>query len=157
MSDDILFSTSMGKKPVQIVRGDIETLLQLSPQVPEFQPPYLTLADYYGKTAGKQTLILLAKVDQEIAGFKAGYANSDTFYSWLGAVFPKFRRLGLAKMLARVQEAEVKTMGFQSVTFKTRNCHRNMLLFGIKNGFQIIGFDPREDTSQNRIILRKEL
>ena len=153
----VLRSEISGSRKIEIVEGDVATLLQFSPQVPEFSPPYLTMEEYQRRVAGRRALILFAVVDGEIAGFKAGYEREDTFYSWLGAVFPAYRRMGIARMLAEVQEREIKGMGFPTVTFKTRNCHRNMLLFAIGNGFHIIGFEAREDPLQNRILLKKSL
>ena len=142
---------------VVIIESTLAETLELGKKIPEFNPPFLTLAAAEEKLKNLQTLFLVAKINDEIAGFKAGYEKTDSFYSWLGGVFPKFRRMGVAKALANYQEAWAKANGYTAITFKTRNCHRNMILFGIKNGFQIIDFQPKAEIEQHRILLRKSL
>lgn len=46
---------------------------------------------------------------------------------------------------------------YNSIVFKTRNKFTAMLLFGLKRGYQIIGFEENNSTSDNRIFLKKEL
>ena len=90
-------------------------------------------------------------------GFKVGYQRENDFYSWMGAILPEFRRKGVAKRLAKAQEKWVKELGITSLTFKTRNQHKGMLFFALKNGFDIIGFKTKENVEENRILLQKKL
>ena len=102
-------------------------------------------------------LVLVAYVDDVPAGFKVGYERDGYFYSWMGAILPNYRRLGLARKLAEKQETWAKAKGYPHVTFKTRNRLKPMLLFAIGRGFDIIDIQPKATIDEYRIILRKLL
>lgn len=139
-----------------IEEGSIFELYRLLLEIPEFTDP--KPKEYIEeRLADKQYLILIAYVNGIPAGFKAGYLNNGEFYSWLGGVLPAYRRLGIAKTLAEEQEKRLRQQGIRAVTFKTHNKHRNMLLFSISNGFQIVGFEPRTNLEDHRIYLWKKL
>jgi len=75
----------------------------------------------------------------------------------MGGVLPEFRGLGIAKILAEAQEKWAKKQGYKRLVFKTRNQHKGMLIFALKNNFNIIGFKEKESIETNRILLQKEL
>lgn len=141
---------------ISIRRGGIEEAVAISLQIPEFQAP-CGAEEYRRRFAGKPHLILIAYINEEAAGFKAGYEREGYFYSWMGGVLPAFRRYGLAKSLAKEQERWARAQGYDSITFKTRNQHKAMLIFALKNGFNIIDFKEKESVETNRILLRKIL
>ena len=123
-------------------------------QLPEFDTPY-DEAKILEKINNKPYLNLIAFIDNLPAGFKLGYERDGYFYSWLGGVLPKYRRNGVAKKLAEVQEKWALENGYETVTFKTRNRHKAMLIFALKNGFNIIGHEKKEKLAEHRIWLRK--
>ena len=141
---------------IEIIEGDIPTAVAISKQIPEFDGPPETDV-YESRLAGVPNLILIAKVKGEDAGFKVGYEREGHFYSWMGGIKPVFRKMGIAKALAEAQENWAKKQGYTTITFKTRNHHKGMLIFAIKNGFDIIGFKEKETLATNRILLRKTL
>ena len=142
--------------PCEVIESDIATVVEISRQVTEFKDPY-SAAVYQERLAGVPHLILVAKVGTEYAGFKVGYQREDYLYSWMGGVVPKFRRMGIARALADAQESWAKEQGYATITFKTRNSNKGMLVFALTNGFDIIGFKERETIATNRILLRKDL
>ena len=75
----------------------------------------------------------------------------------MGGVQPEFRKLGVAKALADAQADWAKKYGYSSIPFKTRNQHKAMLVFALKNVFNIIGFKEREHIDVHRILVRKSL
>ncbi|WP_445946764.1 GNAT family N-acetyltransferase [Shewanella sp.] len=107
----------------------------------------------------KKCLILLALVDNQLAGFKIGYSLTERhFYSWLGAVIPTQRHLGLAKTMLAEQEAWAREQQFTCISVKTFNEFQPMLLMLVKNGYQIAALDPsNQDISLNKIELHKQL
>lgn len=105
----------------------------------------------------KELVICLAMVDEQIVGYKMGYALSDqTFYSWLGGVDVHYRGQGIAKKLMDMQHAIIHKKGFRIVQTKTLNRFRPMLLFNIKSGFDIVDtyVDERDEL---KIVLEKKL
>ena len=150
-----------------IRQSDIPTVVALSKQIPEFFNPN-EAAEYEKRLKGVPHLILVAyttdstkpntlKSGERAIGFKVGYERDGYFYSWMGGVLSAYRRYGIAKALADEQEIWAKEQGYDSITFKTRNQHKGMLIFALKNGFNIIGFKEKESVETNRILLRKVL
>lgn len=138
--------------------GSIAEAVAISRMLPEFNDPH-EAEEYIKRLYGKKHLILIAYVHDQAIGFKVGYAkeNDGSFYSWMGGVLPAYRQQGIAKELADAQETWARENGFTKIRFKTRNRHKNMLLFAIKNGFKIIAVEPRESTEEYRILLEKTL
>lgn len=139
-----------------IKESDIETVVVLSKQIPELADPH-EAEEYRKRLIGVPHLILVAFAEERAIGFKVGYEREGYFYSWMGGVLPDFRKLGVAQALAATQEAWAKKRGYPTITSKTRNSHKGMLIFALKNGFDIIGFEPKTTTPQHRILLRKQL
>jgi predicted GNAT superfamily acetyltransferase len=144
--------------PVEIEMGSIEEAVQLSMQIPEFADPHPAI-EYYNRLSGKKHLILIAYEDDKPVGFKVGYdkEGDGSFYSWMGGVLPAYRQQQVAKQLAQMQEEWARENGFNSIRFKTRNRHKAMLVFALKNRFQIIAVEPRETVEEYRIVLEKRL
>lgn len=141
---------------IKIAEASLEEVVAISKEITEFQDPH-GLEEYQKRLDGVPHLVLIAYVNNEAAGFKVGYERTGYFYSWMGAILPQFRRLGLAKKLAEAQETWAKNQGYPHVTFKTRNRLKPMLLFAIGRGFNIIDVQPREEIEEYRIVLRKKL
>lgn len=141
---------------IRVEEADIPTCVQLSRQIPEFDGPPPE-EEYRRRLTGVPHLILVAYFGKQAIGFKVGYQRDGYFYSWMGGVLPNFRRLRIAEKLARKQETWARAQGYDSITFKTRNQHKAMLIFALKNGFNIIGFREKESVETNRILLRKSL
>lgn len=143
---------------IQIVEAKLTTALEVLRQLPEFDP--LLDNDYYiEKVKSREHLILIAKVNSSVIGCKVGYDKfkDGSFYSWLGGVIPSARKAGIAKLLADHQEQWAKSKGYNAIKFKTLNRHKHMLLFAIKNGFEIYNIKPKDELENYRIEMIKDL
>ena len=142
-----------------IEKTDIRRPLGLLAKLPEFDnlKPY----EHYAKMVDdKVQLNLVAKNEEgHVIGCKMGYDRyaDGSFYSWLGGVRPEVREMCVAQALADYQENWARENGFTSIKFKTMNRHQAMLLFSIKNGFQIYNVKPKADIQDYRIELIKNL
>ena len=141
---------------IKIQEDTLETVVAISKKIPEFHNPH-ELTTYQERLKNVPSIILVAYVNDVPAGFKVGYEKDGYFYSWMGAILPDFRRLGVARQLAEKQEAWAKEKGYPHVTFKTRNGLKPMLIFALSRGFDIIEIQPRATIAEYRIILRKKL
>ena len=143
---------------IEIKASDIATVVALSRQIPEFDNPHKEDV-YHQRLHGKKALILAAYEDHKPVGFKVGYDkfHDGSFYSWMGAVLPAYRKKQVAKALADYQESWARQNGFTSIVFKTRNRHKAMLIFSLSNGFSIVKVEPRESIQEYRITLSKQL
>ena len=120
-------------------------LIELSQQIPELNRP-LTHEVLAERLDGKTSLILLAFVEGELAGFKLGYEQEETiFYSWLVGVALDFRRLGLAQSLLEYQETWARRQGYNHIQVKTMNRFPGMLNLLINNRYMIteLKADPK--------------
>lgn len=141
---------------IKIQEDSLETVVAISKEIPEFHNPH-ELVTYQERLKNVPSITLVAYVDGVPAGFKVGYERDGYFYSWMGAILPAYRRLGIARQLAEQQEAWAKKKGYPHVTFKTRNRLKPMLLFALSRGFDIIEIQPKATIAEYRIILRKKL
>lgn len=128
-------------------------------QIPEFGDNLYDENVFIERLSVANNLILVAKTTSQTVGFKVGYQrfNDGSFYSWMGGVIPEFRELRIAKKLADAQEKWAKEHGYNAITFKTRNRLKPMLIFALKNGFDIIDVIPQDKICNHRIILKKLL
>ncbi len=143
---------------ILIRKGSFAEAVKLTLEISEFENPHKEEV-YLDRLSDKDHLILIATVNNEPAGFKVGYDKfgDGSFYTWMGGVKSEFRRMGIAKKLADTQEEYAVKQGYNSIILKTRNRHKNMLVFAINNGFKIIEIMVKEHLEENRIILKKQL
>ncbi|WP_028111285.1 GNAT family N-acetyltransferase [Ferrimonas kyonanensis] len=139
-------------------KGSIEEVMALVEQVPELDRPY-PLETYQQRLNEVPHLIQIAEVESEAAAFKVGYALNDTdFYSWLGAVLPDFRGLGIAKALLQGQEQWVAEQGYRLIKVKSRNRYPAMLRMLLGKGYHLVDMERASDTPLDyRILLEKSL
>jgi predicted GNAT superfamily acetyltransferase len=139
-----------------IEENRLEGVVDVLNKIPEFD--HLPSLDAIRNRLHKVPHLVLTGHSERITlGFKIGYERDGRFYSWLGAVLPEYRNKGVASALADRQEKWAKQQGYASVWMKTRNCFPSMLIMAIGRGFRIIGFDPREEIGQHRIVLEKSI
>lgn len=107
--------------------------------------------------AHKNFLFLTAYDGDKLVAFKFGYAQDQAlFYSWIGAVLPEYRKLGIASELIEQQHQWCRDKKFKKIETRTRNQFASMISLNYKFGFKIIG----TQMSQNddiKIILEKVL
>lgn len=134
----------------------IEQLVSLCDAIPEFERPYSRQV-LESRLHNTHALLLIARIEGEVAGFKLGYQTCDNvFYSWLGGVIPDFRGLGLASSLLAFQENWASKKGYARIEVKTRNCFPAMLNMLIASQYQITAMTADAGhPSQNRLHLQK--
>lgn len=147
----------MQPSKIKVRRGTVEEAVSLSRLIPEFENP-AGIETYQNRLEGRDHLILIAEMDQP-CGFKVGYNREadGSFYSWMGGVLPDYRRHGVAKALADEMEAYCQSNSYTHLRMKTRNEHKAMIQFALRNGFYLTGFKAYPDPMKSRILLEKRL
>ena len=142
---------------IHIWEGSFQECVNLSFKIPEFNSPYKI--EEYKKRCAAESLVLIAKIDNQPVGFKIGYDRfkNGSFYSWMGGVLPKFRRMGVAYSLANFQEKWAAENGFNSIILKTRKKHDEMIAFSLNRGFIIIEETQITPAEETRIWMEKSL
>ena len=142
---------------IHIREGTFHECVDLSSKIPEFNSPY-KIEEYKKRCAGEY-LVLIAEIDNQLVGFKIGYDrfNDGSFYSWMGGVLPKFRRMGVAYSLANLQEKWATKNEFSSILLKTRQKHDRMIAFSLNRGFIITEETHITPDEETRIWMQKSL
>ena len=135
---------------IHIRVGAFQECVDLSSKIPEFNSPYKI--EEYKKRCARESLVLIAEIDNQLVGFKNG-----SFYSWMGGVLPKFRRMGVAYSLANFQEKWAAENGFSSILLKTRQKHDEMIAFSLNRGFIITEETQITPVEETRIWMEKSL
>ena len=104
----------------------------------------------------KENILILIAYDNEIPiGFKIGYRyNETTFYSWVGGVLENYRKKGVAKQLAKLQENWCKKKQFSKIRTKSMNKFKSMLILNLKNDFNIVQVYTNQK-KQTKIVFEK--
>ncbi|WP_342607159.1 GNAT family N-acetyltransferase [Vibrio tritonius] len=140
-----------------IEQGSIDDILFIDALIPEFDGRN-TRERLNERLSGIPHLILLAKIDGQIVGYKVGYQLSSLeFYSWIGGVIPSHRQQGVASELRRYQEQWARTSGYQFITVKSMNEYPNMLRLLIASGYQITDYEAGQTPTSGKIVFQREL
>lgn len=141
-----------------IEQGSLDDVLAICRALPEFDKP-LTIATLEDKIRHcPAPLILIAKANQQLAGFKLGYSLSESkFYSWLGGVLPQYRRQRLAQALMDAQECYLIKQNFKSIHVKSMNKYRGMMTMLIANNYDIVGYEDNGTANTSKILFSKHL
>ena len=105
----------------------------------------------------ENVLSLIVFKEHKPIGFKIGYRYDEkTMYSWVGGILPEFRRQGVAKKLAELQEKWAQKSGFTKLRTKSMNRFKPMMILNLKNGFNIKEVYTN-DSGQTKIIFEKDI
>lgn len=150
--------TTIIERHTQLSDELLQSIIELTQQVPEFDSRY-SAQDYLQRLNNKPLMVQTIRIEGELAGFKIGYSEqSGLFYSWLGAILPEFRQLGLAKALLNDQESWARENGFKTMEVRTYNHFATMLQMLIQQGYKIAGLQKHElEINNNKLILNKNL
>ncbi len=103
-------------------------------------------------------LMLVARVDNEPAGFFIGFELKPTvFFCWFYGVLPQFRRQKIASQLMDAVHGWAKHNGYEAIRFECHNQHRPMLHLAIALGYDIVGIRWDPDRGDNLVIFEKSL
>lgn len=140
---------------VTIELGTLNDVLDIHAEIPEFTRQ-TSLDELNKRLSGLPHLILIAWVNGKKAGYKLGYQLSNTvFYSWLGGVIPQYRKCGIANTLRQYQENWAQQAGYTAIEVKSMNRFPNMLRLLIANGYQIVGYEPKNTKTDGKILFYK--
>lgn len=142
---------------IKIEIGSAADIVALSKQIPEFEQA-TTLERLQSRLDGAVSLILVAKLEGALVGYKVGYQlTEETFYSWLGGVIPEQRKHGVATLLLNYQEKWVLNSGYKQIKVKSMNRFPGMLNLLISNGYEIVDIEESVCGSEGKIVFLKRL
>lgn len=142
---------------IRIREGGIDEVAAIEAAIPEFVRPK-PASELSQRLDNGGALILIACADDAPVAYKAGYRlDGQRFYSWVGAVLPAFRRLGVALALLRDQERRLRAAGYTGVRVKSRNAFPGMLRLLIGEDYRIVALEPVPSPEDPKIVFEKSL
>lgn len=147
------------KKDIIVKEVSIEEAVKVNRNVIEFDGKDTTKEDFEKRYVGKDNLIIVAYYKNIPIGYIIGYDrdNDGSFYCWMAGVDNNYRRLGALTTLMNYQMNWAKNKGYNKLKIRTRNNRREMLSFLVKNDFNFVSVEQRDDITENRINLEHSL
>ena len=147
------------KNNIVVKEVPIDEAVKVNRNVIEFDGKDTTKEDFEKRYVGKDNLIIVAYYKNIPIGYIIGYDrdNDGSFYCWMAGVDNNYRRLGALTSLMNYQMNWAKKKGYNKLKIRTRNNRREMLSFLVKNGFNFVSVENREDITENRINLEHDL
>ena len=149
----------MENNDIIVKEVSIEEAVKVNRNVIEFDGKDTTKEDFEKRYVGKDNLIIVAYYKKIPIGYIIGYDrdNDGSFYCWMAGVDNNYRRLGTLTTLMNYQMNWAKNKGYNKLKIRTRNNRREMLSFLVKNGFNFVSVEQRDNITENRINLEHDL
>lgn len=118
----------------------------------------LNLENFYWNLENRHHVTMaVAFHEGHLVGFKIGYSKGkEKYYSWLGGVDEKWRRKGIAIELMKIQHDWCRSKNYKLIETQTLNKWKEMLIFNLKSGFNLVGVCESKKYGL-RLILEREL
>lgn len=148
----------MKEEEIEIITKKISVslALQVNALIPEFSDWY---SDSYFKEriTWKDEILLWAYISDKLIWYMIWYNrdNDTSYYCRMAWVIPNFRQNWALKKMMSELFATAKEKWYTSVKIKTRNSRREMLSFLVKNNFNFIEIETKEEIVENRLLLQK--
>ena len=148
-------------KEIVIKEATLSEVIKVNKNVIEFDEIIPTEEYFKNRYKDSEKLIIVAYYEDKPAGYIIGYDefkdNKENFYCWLAGVDYKYRRKGILTKLMDYQMKWAREKGYKKLRIKSRNDKREMLSFLVKNGFDFISVEKKENIKSNNIHLVKDL
>ena len=147
------------KNNIVVKEVPIDEAVKVNRNVIEFDGKDTKAEDFERRYQDKDKLIIVAYYENVPIGYIIGYDrdNDGSFYCWMAGVDNNYRRLGALTSLMNYQMNWAKKKGYNKLKIRTRNNRREMLSFLVKNGFNFVSVENKEDITENRINLEHDL
>lgn len=147
------------KNNIVVKEVPIDEAVKVNRNVIEFDGKDTKAEDFERRYQDKDKLIIVAYYENIPIGYIIGYDrdNDGSFYCWMAGVDNNYRRLGALTSLMNYQMDWAKKKGYNKLKIRTRNNRREMLSFLVKNDFNFVSVENREDITENRINLEHDL
>ena len=147
------------KNNIVVREVPIDEAVKVNRNVIEFDGKDTKAEDFERRYQDKDKLIIVAYYENIPIGYIIGYDrdNDGSFYCWMAGVDNNYRRLGALTTLMNYQMNWAKNKGYNKLKIRTRNNRREMLSFLVKNDFNFVSVEQRDDITENRINLEHSL
>lgn len=134
----------------------LQTLVELDQAIFDQPIPAQEFKNIF--SCASDVIILIAQKNNQPIGFKIGHRlKHHTFYSMFGGVLSEHRQMGVARALMEHQHKILMERGYKTVRTHTRNKFKDMLIFNLSFGFEVIGVSQSLDSQELSIILEMKL
>ena len=147
------------KNDIIVKEVPIDEAVKVNRNVIEFDGKDTKAEDFERRYQDKEKLIIVSYYENVPIGYIIGYDrdNDGSFYCWMAGVDNNYRRHGALTTLMNYQMNWAKNKGYNKLKIRTRNNRREMLSFLVKNDFNFVRVEQRDDITENRINLEHSL
>ncbi|KKQ94857.1 MAG: Acetyltransferase, GNAT family [candidate division CPR2 bacterium GW2011_GWC1_39_9] len=142
---------------IEVREVNLEEIVKINDVIPEFEKYN---SDYFSeRMKDKDNLVIAGYIQGKDVGYIVGYDKfgDGSFYCWMAAINPEYRRKGVLNALMDYEEKWAKKRGYEAIKIKTRNVRREMLANLVKSGFYFTGVEEKADIKDYRINLIKKI
>ena len=141
-----------------IKETSLEESLKVFCKIPEWDRPEAGEVDFCEKQInGRKSLVLSAYVNDHNVGYLIAYEKNNTFYCWVAAIDPNYRRIGILTKMMNIYEDYAKNNHYKKLTLKTINNKRAMLCYLVKNHWKFVEVIKKDNIDLNEILVEKEI
>ena len=106
------------------------------------EEPY-SLEKYKRRLENKETIIFIAKENNDIVADSISFEDDDSFYIWIFGVSEKYRRKGIVSALLEKNEQFAKENNYESVSVKVYNVSKEMQYLLRRRGYEVIKVEEK--------------
>ncbi|PIY18267.1 hypothetical protein CO112_03220 [Candidatus Dojkabacteria bacterium CG_4_9_14_3_um_filter_150_Dojkabacteria_WS6_41_13] len=142
---------------MEIRLGTIPEVLKIDEKIKEFDPGHISAK--LDKFNVPSLIVLIASENGIDIGYSISYDefHDGSIHACYGGVLHEYRGKGVYSKLAEKRAQIAKEKGYTSIKLYTRNKRREILTYLITRGWNIMGFIPKKDLEDNRILFEKQL
>lgn len=138
--------------------GNLDDVLVVHKNIIEFDDKYPSKDFFLDRYKDNEHVIIVSYFDDLPVGYVIGYKiNEDNFYCWLAGVDINYRKNRLLTSMMEYLISWCFSRNYKTITIKTRNRYRNMLLYLVKNNWNFINIEMKDNVSDYRINLELDL
>lgn len=146
------------KKNILIREGNLDDVLFVHKNIIEFDDKYPSKSFFEDRYKDICHIIIVAYYDDFPVGYVIAYEHDkENLYCWLAGVDFNYRRLGVLNLMMNYLINWCRSKKYKKITIKTRNRYRNMLLYLVKNNWNFLSVEEKDDISNYRINLEYSL
>lgn len=148
------------KRNILVREAGLDDIAEVHKNIIEFDDNDPPKSFFLNRIEMVEHIIIVAYCDSYPIGYIIAYKdnmNEQALYCWLAGVDYHYRRNGaLSKMMDYLRQWAI-SKNYEKITIKSRNRYKGMLIYLIKNGWNLVHIEKKGAIDEYRIYLELSL